>query len=494
MNPLDTPVRLAELFEPGLLEDLCRSFVAQHGVGLRVYDQHVGALAEVVEDTALTRYVFDRAEPRRRFVAFVDELKTRRLEPQESEIKEEPTTGCRYLLMPVTWDQEVLGKVVCGPYLLPETHLPPELGEALFELPRASDAELERRLQFLLHAIDLVCHAGYRALLTSSLHLASISRAHEDLQRAHRELAETNARLAAQNERLRELDALKTDFLSTVSHELRTPLTSIIGYTEMLVEELAGPVTGEQRDYLNTILGRALDLLALIEEVLAFSRAEHGSRKHSVAAAVVRTADVVAEAVSAVRPQAMKGQVLLEVEVPPQLPSLTSDAAGLQQALINLLGNAVKFTDPGGVVRLNVVPSARAGQPVLRFSVTDTGIGMPADTLPRIFEPFYQVDNSSTRAYGGTGLGLAIVKRFVEGQGGTIDVESALGVGSTFRFDLPLAPARVSPAAEPDRTSRPTPSHGSTPSPRPGRTDIPAWAERVLNAEGDPGRGGHHRS
>ena len=87
--------------------------------------------------------------------------------------------------------------------------------------------------------------------------------------------------------------------------------------------------------------------------MLAFSRAEHGSRKHSVAAAVVRTADVVAEAVSAVRPQAMKGQVLLEVEVPTQLPSLTSDAAGLQQALINLLGNAVKFTDPGGVVRLN---------------------------------------------------------------------------------------------------------------------------------------------
>ena len=466
MNPLDTPVRLAELFEPGLLEDLCRSFVAQHGVGLRVYDQHVGALAEVAQDSSLTRYLFGQLEPRRRFVAFVDALKARRLEPQESEIKQEPTTGCCYLLMPVTWDHEVLGKVVCGPYLRPDAVLDPELAVALADLPRASDAELERRLQFLLHAIDLVCHAGYRALLTSSLHLASISRAHEDLQRAHRDLAETNTRLAAQNERLRELDALKSDFLSTVSHELRTPLTSIIGYTEMLIEELAGPVTGEQRDYLGTFLERALNLLALIEEVLAFSRAEQGARnERSVQAAVA-----VAEAVSAVRPQAMKGNILLEVEVPSDLPTLWTDASGLRQVLINLLGNAVKFTDPGGLVRVNAVHSARAGQPVVRFSVTDTGIGMPAEALPRIFEPFFQIDNSSTRAYGGTGLGLAIVKRFIEGQGGTIDVESALGVGSTFHFDLPLR-------RDPDRSPRPKPGRGA-PSERPPT---------------DGRGGGHHR-
>lgn len=444
MNPLDTPVRLAELFEPGLLGELCEAFVAQHRVGLRVFDQHVGLLAEAGSDDALSQRVFADPEARKRFVAFVDDLKATRLDPDESVSKEDPVAGGRYLLLPINWEQEVLGKVVCGPYRLPSdrTQAGSPLQVVLAGLPQFTDDALRGRLRLLMQSIDLVCAAGYRALLTSALHLASITRAHEDLQRAHRELATGHAQLAQQNDRLRELDALKTGFMATVSHELRTPLTSIIGYSEMLVEELAGPVNDEQRDYLRTILERALSLLDLIEGVLAFSRAEQGGRKDGPPIGQVEPAVILAEALSAVRPQAMKGRIQLEVQADPDLPPLTTDGPGLRQALINLLGNAVKFTEPGGVVRLMAVPSGRAGLRVVRFSVTDTGIGIAPEALERIFEPFYQADSSSTRAYGGTGLGLSIVKRFVESQGGRIDVESAPGVGSTFFFDLPVNPAR----------------------------------------------------
>ncbi|MCB9549301.1 MAG: HAMP domain-containing histidine kinase [Myxococcales bacterium] len=448
MNPLDTPVRLSELLEPAHLEELCTTFVALHRVGLRIFGRTEGQLVEVSRDDALAERVFAVPEARRRFVAFVDELKALRLEGDRTVVREDPVTGGRYLLLPVTWEHEILGKAVCGPYILPDAdHLRVEgpispddslLDVALLQLPRFTDSEVHVRLRFLLQAVDLICHAGYKALLTSSLHLASITEAHEDLQRANAELATANTHLKAQNTRLQELDLLKSNFLATVSHELRTPLTSIMGYAEMLAEELAGPINAEQEEYARTILERSQNLLDLIEGVLAFSRAEH-SGEASAERHLVGPAQVVAEAVSAVRPQAQKGQLQLEVDVAAEAPALSTDPAGLRQALINLLGNAVKFTRPGGVVRLSVVPSSRGGARVVRFSVTDTGIGIPTEALDRIFEPFFQVDGSSTRAYGGTGLGLSIVKSFVEGQGGHIDVESATGVGTTITFDLPVA-------------------------------------------------------
>ncbi|MEZ4466513.1 MAG: HAMP domain-containing sensor histidine kinase [bacterium] len=450
MNPLDTPVRLTELLEPALLEELCTTFVALHRVGLRIFGRTEGQLVEVSRDDGLTERVFAVPEARRRFVAFVDELKALRLDGDKTIVREDPVTGGRYLLLAVTWEHEVLGKAVCGPYVLPDAdHLRVEgpispddslLDVALHQLPRFSDSEIHVRLRFLLQAVDLICHAGYKALLTSSLHLASITEAHEDLQRANADLARANAHLRTQNARLQELDLLKSNFLATVSHELRTPLTSIMGYAEMLAEGLAGPINAEQEEYARTILERSQNLLDLIEGVLAFSRAEH-ARPPDAERSLVRVATAVAEAVSAVRPQAQKGQLQLEVDVQADTPPLATDAAGLRQALTNLLGNAVKFTRPGGVVRVSAVPSSRGGARVVRFSVMDTGIGIPPEALDRIFEPFFQVDGSSTRAYGGTGLGLSIVKRFVEAQGGHIGVETAIGVGTTFTFDLPVVAA-----------------------------------------------------
>lgn len=443
MSLLDGPARLSEVFEPHLLEELCRDWVAVHGVSLRVFDS-TGQLAQVARDDSLAQQIFARPNGRHAFANFVTSLKNQRLEPHETLVRDDPVIGARYMVLPVAYEYEVLGRVVCGPYMRPGLSAAPgplappgESGDGLPDLrgvPRLEDFQVQTDLRLLLKSIRLVCHAGYRALLTSSMHLRSITRAHDDLQVANRRLEQANGRLKASNERLRELDKLKSDFLATVSHELRTPLTSVIGYSEMLVEGLAGPVNAEQQEYLNTILERSESLLKLIEGVLSFSRDERAPSSFGQ----VDVDDMVQAALSAVRPQAAKGSLTLEVAVDADLPTLPVDRDRMVQILINLLGNAVKFTPAGGLVRIAATRAVRAGAKVIRFVVSDTGIGVPSADQDRIFEPFFQVDGTSTRAYGGTGLGLSIVKSYVEALEGQISVDSAEGVGTTFTVDIPL--------------------------------------------------------
>lgn len=427
---LDGPARLSEVFEPGLLEELCRDWVAVHGVSLRVFDG-TGQLAEVTREAGLAEHVFAQPASARAFADFVSGLKQRPLEPQDTFVRDDPVLGARYMVLPVAYEYDVLGRIVCGPYLRPGLSVPP--GPDLSAIPRLEDGALQTQLRLLLKSIGLVCHAGYRALLTSSMHLESITRAHDELQVAHRRLEQTNARLRASNDRLRELDQLKSDFLATVSHELRTPLTSVIGYTEMLREGLAGPVNPEQQEYLTTILERSESLLKLIEGVLSFSRNERSPTTWIE----VDVSELVETALSAVRPQAASGGLVIEVAVQPGLPRVSVDRERMVQMLINLLANAVKFTPAGGLVRISAGRASRGGAPVIRYVVSDTGIGIPSEAQDRIFEPFYQVDGTSTRAYGGTGLGLSIVKSFVEAHAGQISVDSAEGVGSTFTVDIP---------------------------------------------------------
>jgi PAS domain S-box-containing protein len=229
--------------------------------------------------------------------------------------------------------------------------------------------------------------------------------------------------------RLRAADEAKSNFISVMSHEFRTPLTSVIGYTELLLTGASGELNARQHEQLGRIKSSAWHLTQVIDEVLTFSRVEAGREEVRL-----RRTDVLGiarEAVAIIEPAARSCGLVLIAELPDEL-IMDTDGGKLRQILVNLLGNAVKFTTEGSI-RLTI--RAEAGR--VRFIVADTGIGIAAEHLDRIFERFWQVDQGSTRARGGTGLGLTVTRRLTEVLGGTIRVESEPGAGSTFTVELP---------------------------------------------------------
>lgn len=236
----------------------------------------------------------------------------------------------------------------------------------------------------------------------------------------------------AEAEALRHADELKDHFLSIVSHELRTPINAITGFGSVLDDEVAGPLTAMQHRYLQKMLRGADTLLSLVNDLLDMSRIQAGT--FQLSPEVIDFPGVVAEVVSNMTPLAeQKGQRLL-VASQTELPALCADPQRLGQVLINLIGNAVKFTPGAGVI---TVRAAVAGDR-LRCEVADTGPGIAESDRPRLFRQFSQLDTSLTRKAGGTGLGLSISKALVEAHGGEIGVDSELGKGSTFWFTLPV--------------------------------------------------------
>jgi signal transduction histidine kinase len=229
-------------------------------------------------------------------------------------------------------------------------------------------------------------------------------------------------------------DAAKGRFLATISHELRTPLTELSGYEELLTDEVVGPLSESQLDILMRMRSVTHHLSSMIEEVLAYTSLEAGRE-------VVRPTDFLADdlivAVAAVaEPLARQKRIALVCESATEPIRVTSDVDKARQVLVNLTGNAVKFTEQGEV-RLGV--RRDAGE--VRFAVCDTGIGIASADLERLFQPFAQVDSGLTRRYGGTGLGLYISRRIAGLLGGRIEVESTPGNGSTFTFVVPLESA-----------------------------------------------------
>ncbi len=237
--------------------------------------------------------------------------------------------------------------------------------------------------------------------------------------------------LQQQNLRLAELDRLKSSFVSVVSHELRTPLSAIKGYAEFLEDGLGGELSSAQREFLSEIQAGSARLERLVDDLLDFARLESGSLQLTCAEDdLTRTVQSV---VNALRPQAIAKSITLSTHFPPEPTWLSYDGLRIEQVLINLLGNALKFTPDGGEVSVTVTPAPDQ----VRLEVRDTGIGVDAEKLPRLFEQFFQVDPSSTRQSGGVGLGLSIVKALVEAHGGRIGAESEPGVGSRFWVTLP---------------------------------------------------------
>jgi signal transduction histidine kinase len=251
----------------------------------------------------------------------------------------------------------------------------------------------------------------------------------------------------AAREQADEANRAKSQFLATMSHELRTPLNAIAGYVSLVAEGIYGAVTPEQRAALDRVMRAQAHLLGLINDVLSFARLEGGRVEYELE--TVNLSALVGGVLPLVEPQLAGKGLAFEVRLPEErgAPSVLAraDREKLAQVLVNLLSNAVKFTPAGGRISVEVSPSpAAGGRPAgACVRVRDTGIGIPADKLDVIFEPFTQVRAELTRTREGTGLGLAIARDLARGMGGDLRVESVLGEGSTFTVTLPAAGAAV---------------------------------------------------
>jgi signal transduction histidine kinase len=458
---LDGRLRIEDLVDREGLDELCKSFHALFGIAVRIYSSEGALLADTPGEQELCAYVNGLPEGRKACAATVGAVRAH--DPGDPGDAVHPCfTGAAYRILALEYDGRRVGRLIIGPYLPAEVTEPPASllridpgvdrarAQALLpRMPRAKTETITRIAKHFRGALDLILFSGHKAHVTTQLHLASV-------RESYRQLEDKTTRLQEAFDRLKELDRLKSNFLATVSHELRTPLTSIIGYSEMLTEGLAGELKPEQLDFVKTIHEKGGQLLSLIMGLLDLSKLESGTMRMTTRA--VRIEAVLGEVQSTLAPTARKKGVALQVEIQGDVAELRGDPERLRQVFINLVENAIKFTPTGGSVtlsaRMDAPESGVAGageeeglallaptRARVEVRVKDTGIGIPPRERTKVFDPFYQVDSSTTREYGGTGLGLSIVKRLVEAHGGTIGIEDNEPTGTQFVVSLPQAPA-----------------------------------------------------
>jgi PAS domain S-box-containing protein len=308
----------------------------------------------------------------------------------------------------------------------------------------------ERSYYFAGSRVDYdgrVCVVGAGVDITERIRAeAELRNVNEHLERT---VAERTEELRDALVRAEAADQMKSAFLATMSHELRTPLNSIIGFTGIVLQELAGPLNPEQAKQLGMVRTSARHLLALINDVLDISKIEAGQLEVRREPVDLRAA--IEQVLATVGPLAADKGLALEADLGADLGELTADRRRVEQVLLNLLSNAVKFTDEGAV---RLAAECVDGDRAVRVRVVDTGIGIAPDDLGELFQPFRQLDSGMTRQHEGTGLGLAICRRLATLMGGTITASSTLGVGSEFVVELPR---HGGVGAEPLTFEHPTP-------------------------------------
>jgi PAS domain S-box-containing protein len=279
-------------------------------------------------------------------------------------------------------------------------------------------------------------------ILSIGTDITARKRVEEELRATQASLEERvllrTTELAEARDRAESADRIKSAFLATMSHELRTPLNSIIGFTGIMLQGLAGPLNAEQTKQMGMVQGSARHLLALINDVLDISKIEAGQLEIHAEPFDLRAS--LEKVAALVKPLADKKGLALRVVLPPDVEPAVNDRLRVEQVLINLLNNAIKFTERGEVMlTVETEPDMlRTPHSALRISVTDTGIGIKPEDMEKIFQPFRQIDSGLTRQHDGTGLGLTICRHLAELMGGEISAKSAWGEGSVFTFILPL--------------------------------------------------------
>ncbi|MEO6601075.1 MAG: ATP-binding protein [Polyangiaceae bacterium] len=454
-------VSLEDLIDRDALGEMVKSFFDLFGVPLRIFSEEGKLHGDAADHIPLYTFLNSVRAGRNAMAEVATKVKNIAL--GEDGMASYPcSTGESYRVAAIQYDGKRIGRMVFGPFVTPgKEEAPPallaldatldeaRLRELFKALPRADDDSVVKLSRHLARTLDLLLFSGHRALLTSNMHLASV-------RESFRELEDKNVTLQTAFDRLKELDRLKSNFLATVSHELRTPLTSIIGYSEMLVEGLAGEITGEQREFVQTIRDKGEQLLQLIKGLLDLSKLESGTM--SLRKTQTDILGLLRDVMQTMTPTARKKEVELVVDVENGLPLMWADAERLRQVFLNLTENAIKFTPPTGRVtlsaRMTAIDAARpedaggvvilsARRSAIEFRVADTGIGIPELERGRVFDAFYQVDSSSTREAGGTGLGLSIVRRLIDGHDGTVRIVDNTPKGTVFVVTIPVKRATI---------------------------------------------------
>ena len=459
----DVSIRIEDVVDRESLDEMCRSTQALFGISVRIYSAEGALLCNVAADLDLCKMVNDVSAGRLACGTTVGAAKT--TDPgEDGDVVHGCFTGLEYRIVSLDYEGRRVGRIVLGPYAPAGLREPPESLERtvpklpmldaaplLAKVPRVKQEALGRIARHLKTTLELIIFSSHKAFVTSKLHLYSV-------REGYRALEEKTERLEQALAKLREADRLKSNFLGTVSHELRTPLTSIIGYSEMLAEGIAGPLSEEQGEFVKTIQAKGEQLLGLIMGLLDLSKLDSGTMP--LRQAPMQVYPILEDVRSTLAPTALKKHVELALETDGTTCEIAADGERLRQVFLNLVENALKFTPKGGKVTMRarvtdaghvesddedddmgsalLMPVRR----VVEVRVIDTGIGIPKAERAKVFDAFYQVDSSSTREYGGTGLGLSIVKRIVDAHEGTVVIEGNEPSGTIFVVTLPSAQAR----------------------------------------------------
>ena len=455
LDAMLTP-NLADLVDGGSFQEVLANYNRLFDLPVRVFDADGNLTAEAAAGLPICRAFGKTENGKKRCIA--TRMKVKKSLPEEKRLLSvDCRCGLRYTAAPISFQGCLLGKLVVGPYRPSESDrlsrpsiVPPDetvdVSETapLLETMRRTPMTLVRKIaSAMLSVLDAVLFSSHKALVTSEMHIASVRESFNVLQ-------EKNHQLEEMNDRMKEFDRMKSSFLSTISHELRTPLTSIIGYSDMLASGIAGELGEEQQRFIDTIKTKGEELLRLISSILDFSQVETGHL--TVDPEIVSPRELIENLVHRSREAASKRGVRLSLNLSDKLHRISLDVAKIQSALAHLIDNAVKFSPVGGVVRVSaeIVPASGdemsddglgfvlLGTPNwLEISVQDFGEGISDEDQTVIFEPFTQLDDSTTREHGGAGLGLALVKQFVSAHNGKVEVHSTRNEGSRFVMRIP---------------------------------------------------------